>query len=94
MRRKTTPTSDDPRELISRLRHIEAALRAGVAIRLGQWAGLGDWRSLTTESRTDAGIRALAELDKVLEHLVALRHRLAAHLAPLTTPPDDHRERR
>ncbi|MEU4674473.1 hypothetical protein AB0F91_42580 [Amycolatopsis sp. NPDC023774] len=86
--------TDDPRELITRFRHVQAALSAGVAIRLGQWAGLGDWRSLSAESRTQAGILALAELDKVLEHLVALRHRLAAQLAPFTFPSDDQREGR
>ncbi|MFF4591802.1 hypothetical protein [Amycolatopsis sp. NPDC001319] len=87
------PTGDC-RELISRIQHIQSALNAGVAIRLGQWAALGDWQSLSAAGRAHAGTRALAELDKVIEHLVMLRHRLAQQLGPQTCPPDDHRERR
>ncbi|MFF4598130.1 hypothetical protein [Amycolatopsis sp. NPDC001319] len=51
--------TDDLREPISQLRRIEAALRVGVAVRLLQWAGLGDWRHLSTDGRAHAGARAV-----------------------------------
>ncbi|MFI5606868.1 hypothetical protein [Amycolatopsis sp. NPDC051903] len=87
-------TTNDPRELISQLRCIESALSAGVGIRLGQWAGLGDWQALSADGRAHAGVRALAELDSAIQHLAALRGGLARQLGATTSPNGDQREGR
>jgi hypothetical protein len=75
-------STNERRELISQLRSIETTLTTGVGIRLGQWAGLGDWSALTDDSCNRAASRALAELGTAITQLAALRGRLAGLLGP------------
>lgn len=55
-----------------------AATVSTLGIRLGMWAGRGDWASLSDAARDQAGVRALHELDCALVDLAAFRDRLAS----------------
>lgn len=77
-------STNNSRELMSQLRRIETTLSCAVGIRLGQWAGLGDWSCLSDDSRARAASDALAELDTAITELAALRGRLAEQLGPHT----------
>ncbi|GAB4590284.1 hypothetical protein [Nocardia sp. IFM 10818] len=48
---------------------------------LGKWCGNGDYATLPQQARDAAGLRALAELESVLDDLTAVFERLAAAVA-------------
>ncbi|ADP84397.1 hypothetical protein [Pseudofrankia inefficax] len=55
-----------------------SAVRAAdvVSLGLGLWAGRGDWASCSVEARNTAGIEALANIDKALAELAAVRDQI------------------
>ncbi|MGW5384008.1 hypothetical protein [Nocardia sp. NPDC003963] len=58
-----------------------AATAHAVGMPLGMWCANGDYATFSEQVRTDAGARALAELDTALAELAAARARLAAAVA-------------
>ncbi|MFI8977426.1 hypothetical protein ACIGO9_31420 [Nocardia asteroides] len=50
------------------------------AIPVSQWAGSGEWTVLSEKERNRSGLRALSNLDAILNTLVSLHDRLSATL--------------
>lgn len=68
-------------------RDFERVAHSSVGLSLGQWAGRGDWSSLSQATRDEAGQRALAALDARIAALAGYRARLAAALGETGAPP-------
>ncbi|MFC9434004.1 hypothetical protein [Nocardia sp. NPDC057030] len=75
--------TDDYRERLAIARDLERAASSAsvVGMDLGAWAARGDWATLSENSRTHAGQRALIGLDAALNQLRVVREHLVATLA-------------